>query len=59
MNSAMCATRTNAYAHAKTRAASQKACGTHSDATSIAAIAAKITSRTAPSSGSMTLVSQA
>jgi len=41
------------------KAASSKALGTHRPATRKAPIAAKITSRTAPSSGSTTLVSQA
>src|SRR4029450_3233613 len=57
--SAMCAARTTPYAHAKSKAASSNAPGTQSAATSSAAIAAKITMRTAPSSGSTTLVSQA
>ncbi len=58
-NSAMCAARTTPYAHASSRASSSNASGTHNAATRKAAIAAKITIRTAPSSGSTTLVSQA
>ena len=56
---AMCATRTIPYARAKASASSPNAPGTESAATSSAAMAAKITIRTAPASGSTTLVSQA
>jgi hypothetical protein len=52
-------TRTTPYAQAKTSAESSNASGTQSAATSSAAIAAKIASRTTPSSGSTTLVSHA
>jgi hypothetical protein len=55
----MWAARTTAYATAKVSARSSKASGTHRATTSSPAMAAKITSRTAPSSGSITLVSQA
>ncbi len=55
----MWATRTTAYPIAKARARPSKASGTHSETTSSAAIAANMASRTAPSSGSMTLVSHA
>ena len=58
-NNAMCATRTTAYATAKTTASSPNAVGIASAATRKAAIATKITSRTEPSSGSTTLVSHA
>ena len=47
------------YAMAKPSARSPNASGTHSATTSSPAIAANITIRTAPSSGSMTLVSHA
>ena len=59
MNSAMCAARTAPYAHANSSASEPNAPGTHSAATRKAAIAANIASRTAPSSGSTTLVSHA
>ena len=59
VNSQMWAMRTTPYAHAKTRASSPKACGTESAATRKAAIAANIAMRTAPSSGSTTLVNHA
>ena len=55
----MCASRTTPYATAKARARSPNASGTQSAATSSAAIAANTATRTAPSSGSITLVSQA
>jgi len=55
----MCAARTIAYAATKVPADEVNAVGRHSAATSRAAIAAKIVSRTAPSSGSTTLVSHA
>ena len=58
-NSTMCAARTAAYAHANSRASEPKAPGTLSAATRKAAIAANIAGRTAPSSGSTTLVSHA
>ena len=58
-NSAMCAMRTTAYAHAKGSASAPKAPGTDSAATRKAAIAANIARRTRPSSGSTTLVSHA
>ena len=58
-NRTMWATRTAVYASANVVPRSPKASGTHSDVTSSAAIAAKSTSRTAPSSGSTTLVSHA
>ena len=58
-NSTMCAPRTAAYAHANSIASAPNAPGTHSAATRNAAIAANIASRTAPSSGSTTLVSHA
>ncbi len=44
---------------AKLRPTSPKASGTHSEATSSAAMETNMTSRTTPSSGSMTLVSHA
>ena len=59
MKRAMWATRKTPIARAKVRPRLPKASGTQSETISIAAIAAKMTSRTAPSSGSMTLVSQA
>jgi len=55
----MWAARTTAYAQANSSASAPNAPGTHSAHTSSAAIAAKIISRTAPSSGSTTDVSQA
>ncbi len=57
--SAICRLRKTPIASAKARPRLSNASGTQSEATSIAAIAAKITSRVAPCSGSMTLVSQA
>ena len=59
VNSQMCAIRTIPYADAKTTASSPNASGRLSDATRKAAIAAKMPMRTAPSSGSITLVSHA
>ena len=59
MNSTMWAVRTIAYAHANSSASCPNAPGTQIAATRNAAIAAKITRRTAPSSGSTTLVSHA
>ena len=59
MKSPMCAPRTTAYAIANVRARLPNAAGTHSAASSRPAIATKITPRTASSSGSTTLVSQA
>ena len=56
-NSAICDSRTIAYAHANSSPRSSNARGTASATIRNAAIAAKITSRTAPSSGSTTLVS--
>ena len=53
------AIRTTPYAPANRNARSPNASGTHSDATSSAAIAPNIANRTAPSSGSTTLVSHA
>ena len=58
-NSPIWEKRTTPYAHAKSSASSPNAPGTHSATTSIAAIATNTTSRTPPSSGSRTLVSQA
>ena len=58
-NRAMWAMRTNAYAHANSRARSPNASGTASATISSAAIAANIVERTSHSSGSTTLVSQA
>jgi hypothetical protein len=59
VNSQMWAMRTIPYAQANTSASSPKASGTARAATRKAAIAAKIAIRTAPSSGSTTLVSHA
>ncbi len=59
MNRKMCAARTTAYAQANSSASEPNAPGTHSAATRNAAIATKIIRRTAPSSGSTTLVSHA
>ena len=55
----MWATRKKPIASAKASARSPNASGTQIAAISIAAIAAKKTSRTGPASGSITLVSQA
>jgi len=59
MKSAMWQTRKTPIARAKASPRWPKASGTQRAATSIAAIATKITPRTAPASGSITLVSQA
>ncbi len=59
MKRAMWATRKTPKASAKVRPRWPKASGTQSETISSAAIAPNMTSRTAPSSGSMTLVSQA
>ena len=56
---AMWRLRKTPIAIAKARPRFAKASGTQSEATSIAAIAAKMSSRMAPCSGSITLVSQA
>ena len=56
---AMWAVRKTPIASAKVRARLPNASWTQSETISIAAIAAKMTRRTAPASGSMTLVSQA
>ena len=58
-NSAICDQRTTPYAHANSRPSESNASGTQSAATRNAAIAVNITRRTAPSSGSTTLVSHA
>ena len=55
----MWATRKRPIDSAKASASRSNACGTQIAAISIAAIAAKKTSRTGPASGSITLVSQA
>jgi hypothetical protein len=57
--STMCAIRKTPYDRANSSAESSKASGTQSAATSRAAMAPKNAIRTAPSSGSITLVSQA
>ena len=58
MKRLMWATRTTPKIKAKARARLPKASGTQSETSSNAAIAPNMTSRTAPSSGSITLVSQ-
>ena len=55
----MCAARTAPYATANRSASSSNASGAAMAATTSPAMAAKITRRTAPSSGSTTLVSHA